>query len=237
VRDRSLRLCPLYDNCRPLSHGRLEVIYAPSQYRKLFLHIWLPGLEWKQCWQRVSLLQFFSREFCGKWDSLLAKISLRVSWVSQEGKNAIYCEACESRNFKISIDSRESGYEIYLCEAHEKRVSIQNLSVRLTRSKSHNEISVCETRKKRVATKFVCKTHEKRVSLRNIGLRHSHAKASLATNLARILCLKSKSRFSWTFQKVIFVSTLSWRDCSPDYKCLEMISIKSPWLQHVTPDI
>jgi hypothetical protein len=38
--------------------------------------------------------QFFSRKFCGKWDSLLAKISVRVSRVlrvSQEGKNAIYC--------------------------------------------------------------------------------------------------------------------------------------------------
>ncbi len=49
--------------------------------------------------------QFFSREFCGKWDSLLAKISVRVSWVSrvsQEGKNAIYCQACESRNLWVS---------------------------------------------------------------------------------------------------------------------------------------
>jgi hypothetical protein len=24
---------------------------------------------------------------------------------------------------------------------------------------------------------------------------------------------------------------------SPDYKCLDIISIKSPWLGHVTPDI
>jgi hypothetical protein len=54
----------------------------------------------------VSLVsQFFSREFCRKWDSLLAKISVQVSWVSrvsQEVKNAIYCQACESRNLWVS---------------------------------------------------------------------------------------------------------------------------------------
>ncbi len=53
----------------------------------------------------ILVSQFFSREFCRKWDSLLAKISVPVSWVSrvsQEGENAIYCQACESRNLWVS---------------------------------------------------------------------------------------------------------------------------------------
>jgi hypothetical protein len=88
--------------------------------------------------------QFFSGELCGKWDWLLEKISLRasrVSQVSREGKNAIYCEAWKSHNFKVSIDSH---HEISVCETHKKRVLLQNMSARLVRSKSRYEISVCK---------------------------------------------------------------------------------------------
>jgi hypothetical protein len=59
------------------------------------------------------------------------------------------------------------------------------LSVRLVRSNSRYEISICKTR-------------EKRVSLL-ILTRESHE------NLARILGLKSESRFSREFQKVLLV--------------------------------
>jgi hypothetical protein len=137
-----------------------------------------------------------------------------------------YCAACESRNFKISIDSRESRYEISVCETdkkrvslrtlsarlarsetREKRVSLRNLSARLVTSEPHYEISVCETRKKRVSLQnlsvrlsrseshykiSVYKTGEKRVSIL-ISTRESRE------ILARILGLKSESRFSREF--------------------------------------
>jgi hypothetical protein len=75
-----------------------------------------------------------------------------VSRVSREGKNAIYCEACESRylqdlqtniiiihseklvldpkfsqdsRVKISNDSRESGYEISVLKTGKKRVLLR----------------------------------------------------------------------------------------------------------------
>ncbi len=78
---------------------------------------------------------------------------------------------------KIRIDSR---YEISVCKTRKKRISLQNLSVRLTRSESHRQISVCEARKKRASLQnlsarltrsesrykiSVCDTREKRVSL------------------------------------------------------------------------
>ncbi len=53
----------------------------------------------KLVWTASLVSQFISREFCGRWDSLLVKISLQVS---REGKNAIYCEACESCNAQTS---------------------------------------------------------------------------------------------------------------------------------------
>ncbi len=52
----------------------------------------------------------------------------------EKGKNAIYCKACESPNFKISIDSRESRYEISVCETNKKRV----LVIILTRESREN---------------------------------------------------------------------------------------------------
>jgi hypothetical protein len=98
----------------------------------------------------------------------------------------------------------------------DSRVSLRNLSARLARSESCYEISFCETRKKRFSLRnfvtrlafrnsryeiSVCETHEKWVSLL-ILTRESRE------HLARILGLKSESRFSREFQKVILVSTL-----------------------------
>jgi hypothetical protein len=42
--------------------------------------------------------------------------------------------------------------------------------------------------------------------------------------------------YSFRFSEAIFLLDLK-GTVSPDYKCLEVISIKSPLLGHVTPDI
>ncbi len=126
---------------------------------------------------------------------------------------------------RISNDSCESRYEICL---RDSRVLIQNLSARLARSESCYEISFCETRKKRFSLQnfvarlafrdsrykiSVCETHEKRVSLL-IFTRESRK------NLARILGLKSESRFSQEFQNVILVSTLLYTEMYSRYQDL-----------------
>ncbi len=49
----------------------------------------------------------------------------------EKGKNMIYYEACESRNFKISIDSRESWYEICLQDSREASLATRFLSTNL----------------------------------------------------------------------------------------------------------
>ncbi len=123
---------------------------------------------------------------------------------------------------RISNDSRESRYKICL---RDSRVLLQNLSAR---RESCYEISFCETRKKRFSIQnfvarlafrvscykiSVCETHEKRVSLL-ILTRESRE------NLARILGLKSESRFSQEFQKVILVSTLLYTEMYSRYQDL-----------------
>jgi hypothetical protein len=76
-------------------------VYGPILVAAMI--VWRCGGDgWKIGLTASLVSQFFSRELCRKWDSLLAKISVRVSRVSrvsQEGKNAIYqyCQACESR--------------------------------------------------------------------------------------------------------------------------------------------
>ncbi len=86
------------------------------------------------------------------------------------------------------FDSRESHYEISVCETRKKQVLLWNLSVRLTKSESRYKISVCKTREKQVSllilTREPCK------------------------NLTRILGIKSDVLFSREFQKMILVSTL-----------------------------
>ncbi len=99
---------------------------------------------------------------------------------------------------KISNDPRESHYEISVCETREscyeiclrdsQEVSLENFVARLVSRESRYKICVCET-------------HEKRVLLL-ILTRDSHE------NLARMLGLKSESRFSPEFHKLILVSTL-----------------------------
>ncbi len=170
---------------------------------------------WKSlriAYQKVStaslVSQLFSRAFCGKWDSLLAKILLRVSLVSCEGKNAIYCEARESRNFKISIDSRESRYKISVCETRKKQVSLPNLSARLARSESRYKISVCEPRKKRVLLQNLSARRVRSESHYEISVCETRESCESRENLPRMLGLKSESRFSREFQKVILMSTL-----------------------------
>jgi ferredoxin-thioredoxin reductase catalytic subunit len=214
--------------------------------------------------------QFFLREFCGKWDALLTKISVRVSRfsrVSLEGKNAIYCEAWESRNLrdlqtsKIIIHSKklvldpkfsqdslktpdlklvmilaslatkflfarlaslatklvceprsESCYKNSFCKTCKKRFLLWNFVARLARSESCYEISVCET--------LLILTHES------------------CENLARILGLKSESRFSQEFQKVILVSTPTTRRTnrrSPSCSTRVMVSEKQTDVFSVWP--
>jgi hypothetical protein len=92
------------------------------------------------------------------------------------------------RNLSARLAWSESCYEICFCETHKEQFSLWNFIARLTSRESRYKISVCETR-------------EKRFSLLILTL-ESHE------NLARILGLKSESRFSLEFQKVILVSTL-----------------------------
>jgi hypothetical protein len=134
---------------------------------------------------------FFSREYCGKWDLLLAKISvqaLRVSWVSQEGKNAIYCQACKSHN----LWSRICGTHIKQSHNSQREISVrlkilarfsQDSRVKIINDsrESHCEISVCETR-------FL------RFSLQNFCLWNSR-EASLATNFDSRVSQKSCENF------------------------------------------
>ncbi len=174
--------------------------YLYKEKQNAIVFEWHPNIQfsaepdqWPEIGLTASLVsQFFSREFCGKWDLLLAKISVRVSRVSrvsQEGKTAIYCQACESRNFvslavarltnkqshnsqweisvrlkilarfsqdsrvEISNDSRESRYEISVCDTREScseiclwdsremSLATKLLSARLVRIDSRYEIS------------------------------------------------------------------------------------------------
>jgi hypothetical protein len=142
-----------------------------SRLRRTFLFWETFSIE--RCYLRltVSLVsQFFSREFCGKWDSLLAKISVRVSRVSQvsrEGENAIYCQASESRNLR---DSQTSKIKIH----SEKLV----LDSKFSKDSELNLIMILASlatkflfaRLASPATKFVGETREKLVLLRNFSL-------------------------------------------------------------------
>ncbi len=107
-------------------------------------------------------------------------------------KSALDPKFLQDSRVKISNDSRESCYKISFCETRMKRFPLQNFIARLASRKFHYEISVCETREKRVTLLIL--TRES------------------CENLARILGLKSESRFSREFQKVILVSTLSISD-------------------------
>jgi hypothetical protein len=118
---------------------------------------------------------FFSREFCGKWDSVLAKISVlvsRVLGISLEGKNAIYCEAFESLNLRVSQFARLRNKQ--------NQNSLGEISVRpkiLARFSQDSRVKVsddsCESRYEI----SVCKTHESRYKICLQDLRE----ASLAT--------------------------------------------------------
>ncbi len=149
-----------------------------------------------------SLSQFFSWEFCGKWASLLAKISLRLSQASkshEKGQKQYIVKLASLTILKLvlilaSLATKflfarlvrsESCYKISVCKTHKKWVIVRNLPVRLVRIESCYEISVCKTREKWVSLLILtCK------SRKNFGSK------------------KSESRFSREFQKVILVSTL-----------------------------
>jgi hypothetical protein len=96
----------------------------------------------------------------------------------------------------ISIDSCESCYEISVCETCYKRVSLQNLSVRLARSESRYEISVCETRE--TLASLLILTRESRENL------WSKKRVSL---FARISKSNSRVNSSCT-SRVVFLVTL-----------------------------
>ncbi len=146
--------------------------------------------------------QFFSREFCGKWDFFLAKISVRVSRVSREEKNAIYCDVCESCNLrdtqtskiiihrgklvlnpkfsqdsrvKISHDSCESCYEISICETRE----------------SHYEISLRDSRDASLTTTFI----SARLVRSDSRYDDISVEASLATNFDSWASVESRENF------------------------------------------
>jgi hypothetical protein len=133
-------------------------------------------------------------EFCGKWDSLLAKISVqvsRVSRVSQEGKTAIYCQACESHHLwvshfrdsqtskviihskKLGVDSKFSQYSLKTPEL--KLVMIlESLATKFLFARLTNLAAkfVCKTREKHSCYKIsFCKTRKKWFSLQNFVAR------------------------------------------------------------------
>ncbi len=142
---------------------------------------------------------------------------------------AIYCQACESRNLwvshlrdsptsiviihseKLVLDSKLSQDSLktpelivmilaslatkFVCETREKRFLLRNFVARLAFRYSRYEISVCEIHKKRVSLLILTRKSSK--------------------NLARILGLKSESRFSQECQKVILLSTLPGKPCLP----------------------
>jgi hypothetical protein len=92
------------------------------------------------------------------------------------------------QNLSVILARSESCYKISFCETGKKRFFPRNFVARLASRESRYEISVCETLGKQ--------------NLILILTREFHG------NLARILGLKSESRFSREFQKVILVSTL-----------------------------
>jgi hypothetical protein len=182
--------------------------------------------------------QLISREFCGKWASLLAKISVRVSRVSrvlQEGKNAIYCQACKSPNLWVSQlwDSQTSevliNSEKLVLDSKLSQDSLKTPELKLVMILASLTTEFLFARLGSLAMKFVCETREKLFSLWNfverlafrdsryeISVCETHEKWVLLViltcesrkNLARILGLNSASPFLREFQKDILVSTL-----------------------------
>ncbi len=132
------------------------------------------------------------------------EFSVRLKFLerfSQDSRDKISNDSRESR-CEISVcETCESRYEICLRDPRETSLSTKFLSARLVRSVSLRNfvarLAFCDSR----CEISVCETHEKRVSLL-ILTRESRE------NLARILDLKSESRFSREFQKVILVPTL-----------------------------
>ncbi len=130
--------------------------------------------------------------------------NLRVSQTSKiiikNEKLVLDPKFSQDSRVKISNDSRESRYEISVCETRESRyefclrdsreaiLATNFFSVRLIRSGYRYEISVCDTHEKQVLILIL--TRESR------------------ENLARTLGQKSESHFLREFQKVILGSTL-----------------------------
>ncbi len=144
--------------------------------------------------------------------------------------NAIYYQACESRNLWVS-HLRDSPTSIVIIHS-EKLVLDSKFSQDSLKTPELKLVMILTS----LATKFVCETREKRFLLRNfvarLAFRYSRYKISVCEihkkrvslliltrksreNLARILALKSESRFSRECQKVILVSTLPGKPCLP----------------------
>jgi hypothetical protein len=151
----------------------------------------------------ASLTSLARREKCNILSSLRASQFVSLAFVRLTNKQShsqreisvrlkILARFSQGSRVKISNDSRESRYKISSWETHKKRFSLRNFVARLAFRDSRYEISVCETHKKWVSLLIL--THKSR------------------KNLARILGLKSESRFSRDVQKVILVSTLELRD-------------------------
>ncbi len=126
--------------------------------------------------------QFFSGEFCGKWYSLLAKISVwvpQVSWVLRGGKNAMYCELvnliiCECRNLRDSQTSKIIIHsEKLVLDPKFSQDSRKTLEVKLVMILSSLPTKFLFARLASLATKFFCETRKQRVLLRNFFLRNS----------------------------------------------------------------
>jgi hypothetical protein len=106
---------------------------------------WVPFVKKKpRGWKSHETLSLREPQFCFKlcWQNFVRpKILTRFLQDSRD---------------KISIDSRESCYEISVCyeiclrDSQEASLAAKFLSARLVRSESHYEISVCENCEKRV---------------------------------------------------------------------------------------
>ncbi len=112
--------------------------------------------------------QFFSREFCGKWDLLLTKISVR--YIVKLSSLAI----CESHNLrdlqtsKIIIHSKK-----LVLDPKFSQDSCKTPELKLIMILASLATNFLFARLASLATKFVCETNEKRFLLRNLFLRDS----------------------------------------------------------------
>jgi hypothetical protein len=124
--------------------------------------------------------QFFSQEFCGKWDSFLAEISVPVSRISREReKRDILCNLRDLQTSKIIIHSEKLVLDPKFLQDSRKTPELKlvmilaSLATKFLFARLASLATKFVWRLANLATKFICETGEKRVLLRNFFLRVS----------------------------------------------------------------